>query len=120
MSHGGVPLEERRRIIEEFRTDPGRRVLLSSEVGAEGLDFQFCDILVNYDLPWNPMQIEQRIGRLDRFGQQHPRIRIYNFVLEDTVETRIFERLYARIELFQHSIGDLEAILGDVISEISR
>lgn len=118
--HGDVKVEERRRIIERFRTSTTQRILLSSEVGAEGLDFQFCDVLVNYDLPWNPMQVEQRIGRLDRFGQQHARIRIYNLFIEDTVETRIFDRLYERIELFQHSIGDLEAILGDVVVELSR
>lgn len=118
--HGDVKIDERRRIIERFRADSERRILLSSEVGAEGLDFQFCDVLVNYDLPWNPMQVEQRIGRLDRFGQQHPKIRIYNFFIEDTVETRIFQRLYERIELFKHSIGDLEDILGDVITELTR
>jgi superfamily II DNA or RNA helicase len=118
--HGKVPLSDRRRIIEEFRCEPDQRILLSSEVGAEGLDFQFCDILVNYDLPWNPMQVEQRIGRLDRFGQEHERIRIYNFYIEDTIETRIFQRLYDRIQLFEHSIGDLEAILGEEISKLSR
>lgn len=120
MIHGDVKIEDRRRIIEEFRTRRDFRILLSSEVGAEGLDFQFCDVLVNYDLPWNPMQVEQRIGRLDRFGQEHPRIRIYNFYIEDTIETRIFQRLYDRIELFSHSIGDLEAILGEEITELSR
>lgn len=120
MIHGGISVGERRRIIERFRTDPDLRVLLSSEVGAEGLDFEFCDVLVNYDLPWNPMQVEQRIGRLDRFGQKHPRIRIYNLFLADTVETRIFQRLYERIGVFQRSIGDLEEILGEVILDLSR
>jgi SNF2 family DNA or RNA helicase len=118
--HGGVPIVERKRIIERFRVEPTMRVLLSSEVGAEGLDFQFCDVLFNYDLPWNPMQVEQRIGRLDRFGQQHERIRIYNLYIEDTIETRIFQRLYDRINIFEQSIGDLEAILGEVITELSR
>lgn len=118
--HGGVPIVERQRIIDRFASEPEVRILLSSEVGSEGLDFQFCDILVNYDLPWNPMQVEQRIGRLDRFGQQHERIRIYNFFLEDTIETRIFQRLYERIKLFEQSIGDLEAILGEEIVKLSR
>lgn len=117
---GDVPVTERLRIIDRFRSDPEVRVLLSSEVGAEGLDFQFCGILVNYDLPWNPMQVEQRIGRLDRFGQRHERIRIYNFLIEDTIETRIFQRLYDRIGIFERSIGDLEAILGEEIVRISR
>ncbi|HEY7034306.1 MAG TPA: helicase-related protein [Thermomicrobiales bacterium] len=118
--HGDVPIADRRRIIDRFASDPSVKVLLSSEVGAEGLDFQFCDILVNYDLPWNPMQVEQRIGRLDRFGQKHERIRIYNFFIEDTIETRIFQRLYERIRLFEQSIGDLEAILGAEIVKLSR
>lgn len=120
MIHGEVPIPDRLRIIDRFRSDPNQRILLSSEVGAEGLDFQFCDILVNYDLPWNPMQVEQRIGRLDRFGQQHERIRIYNFLIDDTIETRIFQRLYERIGIFERSIGDLEAILGEEIRDLSR
>ncbi len=118
--HGDVPMKERHRVIQRFRTDSNQRVLFSSEVGAEGLDFEFCDVLVNYDLPWNPMQVEQRIGRLDRFGQTHERIRIFNFYLADSIETRIFQRLYDRIGIFERSIGDLEAILGEEISRISR
>ncbi len=120
MIHGDVSIPDRRQIIDRFRDDNTLRVLLSSEVGAEGLDFQFCDILVNYDLPWNPMQVEQRIGRLDRYGQKHPRIRIYNFFLDDTIETRIIERLYERLGVFRRSIGDLEDILGDEIRELSK
>jgi hypothetical protein len=118
--HGGVPVARRHEIIEEFRRDPARRVLLSSEVGAEGLDFQFCDVLFNYDLPWNPMRVEQRIGRLDRFGQTSPKIRIFNLVIEDTIETRIFQRLYERIRIFESSIGDLEEILGEKLAELSQ
>jgi ERCC4-related helicase len=119
MLHGDVPVANRQFVIDQFRTDPSYQILLSSEVGAEGLDFQFCSILVNYDLPWNPMQVEQRIGRLDRFGQLHKRIRIYNFFIAETIETRIFQRLYERIGIFEQSIGDLEAILGEVIRELS-
>jgi SNF2 family DNA or RNA helicase len=89
-------------------------------VDAEGIDFQFCDILVNYDLPWNPMQVEQPIGRLDCFGQEHERIRIYNLYIEDTIETRIFQRLYDRIRIFEQSIGEFEDILGEEISKLSR
>lgn len=118
--HGEVKLPDRYRIIDEFKSNPDHQILLSSEVGAEGLDFQFCNVLVNYDLPWNPMQVEQRIGRLDRFGQKHDKIRIYNFYIEDTIETRIFQRLYDRIDLFQRSIGDLEAILGEEIKELTQ
>ncbi|GAB4511096.1 MAG: hypothetical protein OHK0046_08710 [Anaerolineae bacterium] len=118
--HGEVKIRDRHSIIEQFRTSDDFRVLLSSEVGAEGLDFQFCGVLINYDLPWNPMQVEQRIGRLDRFGQLHERIRIYNFYIEGTIETRILRRLYDRIGIFQDTLGDLEAILGEEVRELSR
>lgn len=88
-------------------------ILLSSEVGSEGIDLQFCRFLVNYDLPWNPMRVEQRIGRIDRLGQKADRISIINFSLVDTIEARILDRLYQRINVFQESIGDLENILGE-------
>lgn len=88
-------------------------VLLSSEVGSEGIDLQFCRFLINYDLPWNPMRVEQRIGRLDRLGQTADRISIIHYVINDTVEERILNKLYDRIDVFRESIGDLEEILGD-------
>jgi len=88
--HGDVPDEERTTLRERFsrpKGDPDALdVLLSSEVGCEGLDFQFCDCLVNYDLPWNPMRVEQRIGRLDRYGQQSETVAIYNIVTPGTVD----------------------------------
>ena len=119
MMHGGVNINERKNIVDRFREDPGVNILLSSEVGSEGLDFQFCHTLFNYDLPWNPMKVEQRIGRIDRFGQESKRINIYNLVIENSIEERIFLRLYERIGIFQESIGDLEAILGEEIRQIS-
>lgn len=117
--HGEIKIADRHLIIDQFRKGT-IQILLSSEVGAEGLDFQFCHVMVNYDLPWNPMQVEQRIGRLDRFGQLSPVIRIFSLYIENTIETRIFQRLYDRIKLFEDSIGDLEAILGESIRELSR
>ena len=69
--------------------------------------------MVNYDLPWNPMRVEQRIGRLDRYGQEADVIHIVNFSVEDTIEERILERLYKRIGIFEAAIGDLESILGE-------
>jgi SNF2 family DNA or RNA helicase len=120
MIHGGVDLNERKSRVEQFRDDPDVNILLSSEVGSEGLDFQFCHTLFNYDLPWNPMKVEQRIGRLDRFGQEHERINIYNLLIENSIEERIFLRLYERIGIFQESIGDLEAILGEEIRYLSN
>lgn len=105
-------------IVKDFKLDNGPSVLLSSEVGSEGIDLQHCRFLVNYDLPWNPMKVEQRIGRLDRLGQKAERISIINFSLEDTVEERILERLYERIKIFQESIGDLENILGAMTEKL--
>jgi ATP-dependent helicase HepA len=112
--------DERGKVMRRFREDSGIRVLVSTEVGSEGLDFQFCHYLVNYDLPWNPMVVEQRIGRIDRFGQQSKQVHIWNIVVEGTVEDRILYRLYKRIGLFRESIGQLEAILGEQISELQR
>lgn len=112
--------DERGRRIERFRSDPSVRVLLSSEVGDEGIDLQFASVLVNYDLPWNPMRIEQRIGRVDRLGQTAERITIVNLTLKTTIEDKILTRLYNRIGIFERSIGDLEEILGDEISELQQ
>ena len=94
-------------------------VLLCSEVGCEGLDYEFCSRMVNYDIPWNPMKIEQRIGRIDRFGQKSPKIQIYNFITEGTVEEKIFYRCYDRLGIFNSTIGDLEGVLGEVATELS-
>jgi superfamily II DNA or RNA helicase len=117
--HGGVPMEERINIMKRFR-EGKFDILLLSEVGSEGLDFEFCGSLVNYDLPWNPMRVEQRIGRLDRFGQRHEKIFIYNFHVPGTIETDILERLYNRIKVFEASIGELEPILRSKVDEITK
>ncbi len=118
--NGSIPPDQRAYAIERFRTDPKIQILLTSEVGAEGLDFQFCDTLMNYDLPWNPMRVEQRIGRIDRYGQKRDKIRIYSFFLEGTIEERILKRLYERIGIFEDSIGDLEPILGPLSSALTK
>ena len=115
---GSVPMEERQEIILNFRTDPGRRILLSSEVGSEGIDLQFCRVMVNYDLPWNPMKVEQRIGRIDRIGQKAERINILNFAVARTIEEKILSRLYERIGIFEKSLGDLEPILGELSEKL--
>lgn len=93
-------------------------VLLFTEVGSEGLDYQFCDMLINYDLPWNPMRIEQRIGRIDRRGQQSETVAIVNLVAEETVDAEIYHRCLWRIGIFEHSIGETEEILGQITNEI--
>ncbi len=110
--------EERNEVLKRFADPEGPSILLSSEVGSEGIDLQFCRSLVNYDLPWNPMRVEQRIGRIDRLGQKAERISIVNLFVEDTIEDRILERLYDRIGVFRETIGDLEQILGDVSEDI--
>lgn len=112
--------DERQRRIVQFRDDPVIDIMLTSEVGSEGLDFQFCDTMVNWDLPWNPMVVEQRIGRLDRIGQQSEQILIINLACEGTIEERILRRLYQRIGIFEHSIGELEPILGEIVRALER
>lgn len=112
--------DERQRRIAAFRDDPAIDIMLTSEVGSEGLDFQFCDTMVNWDLPWNPMVVEQRIGRLDRIGQQSEQILIINLACEGTIEERILQRLYQRIGIFEHAIGELEPILGDIVRELEQ
>lgn len=118
--YGPMSGDQRAQTVERFRSAPGPVVLLSSEVGSEGLDFQFCSRMFNYDLPWNPMRVEQRIGRLDRYGQESDLIWIMNMIVADTVEERIFYRLYDRIRIFEESIGDLEAILGDIEVDLHK
>lgn len=117
--HGGVRMDDRPAILEGFRRGDFD-LLLVSEVGSEGLDFEFCNVLVNYDLPWNPMKVEQRIGRLDRFGQQHEKIFILNMQVPGTIETDILQRLYERIGIFTDSIGDLEPILHEELDNFSK
>ena len=119
MIHGDIPMDERQELIEIFRTNPNRRILLSSEVGAEGIDLQFCRIIINYDLPWNPMKVEQRIGRVDRLGQKADKISIVNFAVSNTIEEKILHRLYERIGIFERSLGDLEPILGELTQQLS-
>ena len=112
--HGGGKISKEDALYQ-FQHDDSIQILLSSEVGSEGLDMQFCNSLVNYDLPWNPMVVEQRIGRIDRMGQKSPKVHIYNMVVIDSILERIYSRLLERIGIFRESIGDLEAILNSEI-----
>lgn len=107
--HGMI--QNRSELLQQFKEDNNIHILLSSEVGSEGLDMQFCNSIVNYDLPWNPMVVEQRIGRIDRFGQKSPVVNIYNFVVADSIQEEIYMRLLDRIGIFRGTIGDMEAIL---------
>ena len=120
--HGDVPEEERREQRNRFsrpKDDPRAiDLLLSSEVGCEGLDYQFCDGIVNYDLPWNPMRVEQRIGRIDRYGQRSETVAIFNFITPGTVDAEIYERCLLRIGVFRQALGGSEEILGNLTREI--
>ena len=122
--HGGVPDEERlvlRNRFEKPKTaDDCIDVMLFSEVGCEGLDYQFCDCIVNYDLPWNPMKIEQRIGRIDRRGQKSERVTIINLITPGTVDADIYERCFLRIGVFESALGGTEEILGEITTEIQN
>lgn len=86
------------------------QVLIATEAGGEGINLQFCNHIINYDLPWNPMRIEQRIGRIHRLGQQKD-VHIYNFATHNTVEQHILKLLYEKIQLFEKVVGELDEIL---------
>lgn len=117
--HGGVPSEQRWEELNRFKDPRGPRVLLSSEVGSEGIDLQFCRVVVNYDLPWNPMRVEQRIGRIDRVGQQAKRLTIVNFKVKHTIEERLYDRLHSKLERFANSLGDLESVIGKEVQQLT-
>lgn len=114
----GGQRESKHEIIRRFSREKGVRVLLSSEVGAEGVDLQFCRVIVNYDLPWNPMRLEQRIGRVDRLGQEADIVSIWNILYEKTIDAQIYRRLYDKLQLCHRALGDFEAILGDEIRKL--
>ena len=86
------------------------QVLIATEAGGEGINLQFCNHIINYDLPWNPMRLEQRIGRIHRLGQERD-VHIYNFATSNTVEEHILKLLYEKIQLFERVIGELDDIL---------
>ncbi|AHY11669.1 helicase-related protein [Escherichia coli] len=100
--NGSMDLSERKKVQAAFASDT--RILISTDAGGEGLNLQFCHVIVNYDMPWNPMRMEQRIGRVDRIGQQHI-VRALNFVLEDTVEHRVREVLEAKLQIILDEFG---------------
>ncbi len=109
---------DREQVKRRFR-DGDADVLLCTDAAAEGLNFQFCGALVNYDMPWNPMRVEQRIGRIDRVGQRHATIRVVNLHYEGTVETAVYGALRDRIGLFEQVVGRLQPILARLPKEIA-
>jgi superfamily II DNA or RNA helicase len=100
--NGGMDLDARTRAQQAFSRDV--RVLVSTDAGGEGLNLQFCHVIVNFDMPWNPMRLEQRIGRVDRIGQPHV-VRAINLVLEDTVEHRVREVLEEKLAVIAQEFG---------------
>ena len=95
------------------------RILLATELASEGLNLQTCGMLINYDMPWNPMRVEQRIGRIDRIGQEYDWVWIYNYFYRDTIEDRVYKALEDRIRWFEDVVGDLQPILAEV-GEVTR
>ena len=112
--HGGMTRREKENQIEYFRD--GGQVLISTEAGGEGRNLQFCNAIVNYDLPWNPMAIEQRIGRIHRVGQKRD-VYIFNLEAKDTIESYILNILDKKINMFELVIGEVDMILGDLNEE---
>jgi superfamily II DNA or RNA helicase len=108
--HGGMGKEERVVSIESLRDGEGR-VLVSSESGGEGHNLQFCNAIVNFDLPWNPMQIEQRIGRIHRIGQDRD-VFVFNLCYQGTLEEKILGILSDKIRMFELVVGEVDSILG--------
>ena len=120
---GSVKSYERYAIRQNFakpKNNPDSiDLVLFSEVGAEGLDYQFCNTMINYDLPWNPMKVEQRIGRIDRRGQKSDVVYIFNMITNGTIDADIYYKCLDRIKIFKQSIGDCEEILGAITTGIN-
>jgi len=110
--NGSMNWVDKDKAIEDFKESC--QILISTEAGGEGRNLQFCHVLINYDLPWNPMKIEQRIGRIHRLKQEHD-VLIVNFSSKDTIEEYILELLYVKIKLFHTVIGELDTILSNVV-----
>ena len=111
--HGGVKRHDRRELQERFRVDPTVRVLVATDAAGEGVNLQVANMMVNYDLPWNPNRIEQRFGRIHRIGQHQP-CHLWNLVAHETREGHVFTRLFEKIEQQKDAYGDqVYDVLGD-------
>jgi SNF2 family DNA or RNA helicase len=106
--NGDLSSSAKESVIAEFESEGG--ILVATDSISEGRNLQFCNVMINYDLPWNPMKVEQRIGRIDRIGQERE-VNVFNLALEDTVEEHVLDKLYGKINLFNQSIGGLREIL---------
>ena len=112
--NGKMNLTERAESVEKFRNKS--QIMISTSAGGEGHNFQFCHNVVNYDLPWNPMRVEQRVGRVHRIGQKND-VNIYNYAYENTIDAYILQLLYTKIKLFTMAIGQLDLLFEDVTDE---
>ncbi|RLE44576.1 helicase, partial [Candidatus Woesearchaeota archaeon] len=111
--HGGLNLFKRIAAEHEFKEKA--QIMVSTEAGGEGINLQFCHLMVNYDIPWNPNRLEQRMGRIHRYGQQYE-VHIFNLVAIDTKEGRILDKLLTKIEIIGRQMGKVFDVIGDVIS----
>ena len=117
--HGGVKREERRKVQEIFRNDPAVRILLATDAAGEGVNLQNANLMVNYDLPWNPNRLEQRFGRIHRIGQTEV-CHLWNMVASETREGDVFHRLFEKLEIEREALGGrVFDILGEVFEEKS-
>ena len=113
--HGGLSAAEKRASLDAFKSGSAR-VLLATDVGGEGQNLHQCHVLVNFDLPYNPMLIEQRIGRLHRMGQREE-VRVYNLCASGTAEERVLDLLDRRLHLFELVVGEMDMVLGNMADE---
>jgi superfamily II DNA or RNA helicase len=113
--HGGMDLDDRIRAESIFRNEA--QIMVSTEAGGEGINLQFCWIMVNYDIPWNPNRLEQRMGRIHRYGQQHE-VHIYNLISTDTIEGKIINRVFQKLEQIKEHLGldRVFDVIGDVLT----
>ncbi len=114
--NGSMSLDEKEQAIIDFKNDI--EILIATEAGGEGRNMQFCNVLINYDLPWSPLKIEQRIGRIHRFGQVNDSL-VFNFSTKDTVAERVLQVLTEKLRLFEESIGTPDVMLGDMEDEFN-
>lgn len=120
LQRGGVWKALNREATKRGFKEGKAEILLCTDAAAEGLNFQFCGALINYDMPWNPMRVEQRIGRIDRIGQTHEQMQIVNLHLDGTVEADVYRALKGRIAMFEQVVGKLQPILAKASSSISQ
>ncbi len=114
--NGSMNRDQKEEAIIRFRDES--EVIIATEAGGEGRNMQFCDVLINYDLPWSPLKIEQRIGRIHRFGQPND-VHIYNFSTRGTVAERVLEVLTDKLKIFEESIGTPDIMLGQIEDEVN-